>query len=132
MAGKDKLVVLWSICDHISTSATDTSSTKSPGTPSGGSILKQTSKTGGSSEKAADGPSIGPRGVYQGHEDTVEDVQFCPSRYQELITVQALVYVSCTNVMPLLIYLFCFQKSKCMLSWGPFIKAIFFFFGILI
>lgn len=81
ISGKDKLVVLWSIHDHISTSVTDPASTKSPGTPSGGSILKQTSKTSGSSDKVADGPSIGPRGVYQGHEDTVEDVQFCPSRY---------------------------------------------------
>lgn len=78
MAGKDKLVVLWSIQDHISASATEPSSTKAPGTPSGGSIIKPTSKTSGSS--VADDPSIGPRGVYQGHEDTVEDVQFCPSR----------------------------------------------------
>jgi len=75
IAGKDKLVVLWSIQDHITSSASDPA-TKSPG--SGGSIIK---KTGDGSDKATDGPSVGPRGIYQGHEDTVEDVAFCPSRY---------------------------------------------------
>lgn len=56
MAGKDKNVVLWSLQDHISAA-------------SGGSIIK-----------AAENPSIAPRGIFKGHEDTVEDVQFCPSR----------------------------------------------------
>lgn len=51
-AGKDKSVVLWSIQDHITTAGSN--------------------KTGGR--------SVGPRGVYHGHEDTVEDVAFCPSR----------------------------------------------------
>lgn len=60
-AGKDKSVVLWSIQDHITTAGTDS---KSPG-----SSIKQTG-----------GRSVGPRGVYHGHEDTVEDVAFCPSR----------------------------------------------------
>lgn len=78
MTGKDKSVVLWSIHDHISTLAADQGPTKSPG--SGGSKSKHTSKVGGANDKASDGPSIGPRGIYQGHEDTVEDVQFCPSR----------------------------------------------------
>lgn len=58
-------MVLWSIQDHISTLAAD--ATKPAG--SAGSIIK-----------SADNPSIGPRGIFQGHEDTVEDVQFCPSR----------------------------------------------------
>ncbi|KAL6005951.1 WD-40 repeat-containing protein msi4 [Asimina triloba] len=71
--GKDKLVVLWSIHDHISATATD--SAKSSGTPSGSSIIKQ-AKSG---DKVSESPSVGPRGIYQGHEDTVEDVQFCPS-----------------------------------------------------
>lgn len=62
-------MVLWSIQDHISTSAV-----------SGGSITKQNSKPGEGNDKTADGPSVGPRGVYIGHEDTVEDVAFCPSR----------------------------------------------------
>ena len=75
MAGKDKSVVLWSIQDHITTTATDP--TKSPG--SGGSIIKQ-NKPGEGNDKAADGPSVGPRGIFCGHEDTVEDVAFCPSR----------------------------------------------------
>lgn len=78
MAGKDKLVVLWSIHDHISTLASDSASMKSPG--SGGTNTKTAPKAVGSNYKPADSPSIGPRGVYNGHEDTVEDVQFCPSR----------------------------------------------------
>lgn len=78
MAGKDKSVVLWSIHDHISTLASDPAATKSPA--SGGSNTKSASKAGGSNYKRADSPSVGPRGVYLGHEETVEDVQFCPSR----------------------------------------------------
>nr|KJB54376.1 hypothetical protein B456_009G031600 [Gossypium raimondii] len=79
---KDKSVVLWSIQDHITTMATDP--TKSPG--SGGSIIKQ-NKPGEGNDKAADGPSLGPRGVFCGHEDTVEDVTFCPSSAQEFCSV---------------------------------------------
>ncbi|KAK8698509.1 hypothetical protein V6N13_114621 [Hibiscus sabdariffa] len=48
--GKDKLVVLWSIEDHIATS-------------SGGSIIK---KPGEGNDKADDGPSVGPRGIFCG------------------------------------------------------------------
>ncbi|XP_060189358.1 WD-40 repeat-containing protein MSI4-like isoform X1 [Lycium barbarum] len=70
--GKDKTVVLWSIQDHISTLAAD--APKSAG--SAGSIIK-----------SADNPSIGPRGIFQGHDDTVEDVQFCPSSSQEFCSV---------------------------------------------
>ncbi|KAF5481839.1 hypothetical protein F2P56_002459 [Juglans regia] len=77
--GKDKSVVLWSIQDHISATAT------SPG--AGGSIIKPNSKPGEGNDKAADGPSVGPRGVYLGHEDTVEDVAFCPSSAQEFCSV---------------------------------------------
>ncbi|KAJ9551169.1 hypothetical protein OSB04_015214 [Centaurea solstitialis] len=63
--GKDKYVVLWSIHDHISTLAGGDSTN-----PSGaaGSIIK-----------SADNASLGPRGIFQGHTDTVEDVQFCPT-----------------------------------------------------
>ncbi|GMY36308.1 WD-40 repeat-containing protein MSI4-like [Fagus crenata] len=73
--GKDKSVVLWSIQDHIS------------GSVSGGSIIKQNSKPGEGIDKTADGPSVGPRGIYIGHEDTVEDVAFCPSSAQEFCSV---------------------------------------------
>lgn len=69
MVGKDKCVVLWSVHDHISTLAVETASN-----------VKQGSKTGGNNTKATESPCIEPRGIYQGHEDTVEDVQFCPSR----------------------------------------------------
>ncbi|OVA01307.1 WD40 repeat [Macleaya cordata] len=75
--GKDKSVVLWSIQDHISASAVDQGSTKSPGS-------KTPSKVG---DKSSESPSIGPRGIYQGHDDTVEDVQFCPSSAHEFCSV---------------------------------------------
>jgi len=69
MVGKDKCVVLWSVHDHISTLAVEEAPT-----------VKQGSKSGGNNAKATESPTIGPRGIYQGHTDTVEDVQFCPSR----------------------------------------------------
>lgn len=73
--GKDKCVLLWSIQDHIS-AATEPSSAKASKTPS---------STHG--EKVPKTPKIGPRGVYKGHKDTVEDVQFCPSNAQEFCSV---------------------------------------------
>ncbi|KAK9734517.1 hypothetical protein RND81_04G144900 [Saponaria officinalis] len=76
--GKDKSVVLWSIHDHISTLATEPGSGKSNNS---GSNIK---KAGNGN---SDNPSIGPRGIYQGHEDTVEDVQFCPSSAQQFCSV---------------------------------------------
>lgn len=91
MAGRDKLVVLWSIQDHISSLAADPGPAKSPG--SGGSGLKNTSKVGGSNDKPIDSPTIGPRGTYQGHENTVEDVQFCPSRYVSLVAFRIMTHV---------------------------------------
>ncbi|TKY72798.1 WD-40 repeat-containing protein MSI4 [Spatholobus suberectus] len=77
--GKDKTVVLWSIEDHITSAATDSKS--------GGSIIKPNPKSGEGNDKTADGPSVGPRGIYCGHEDTVEDVTFCPSSAQEFCSV---------------------------------------------
>jgi len=79
IVGKDKSVVLWSIQDHVS-SLSDASAAKSPGSAS--SSGKQSTKTG--DEKISDSPKVGPRGVFQGHQDTVEDVQFSPSRYLSL------------------------------------------------
>ncbi|KAM3380098.1 WD-40 repeat-containing protein MSI4 isoform X1 [Capsicum galapagoense] len=73
--GKDKSVVLWSICDHVSTLATDQGDAKSPG--SGASNPKP----------SAEGPTVQARGIFQGHDDTVEDVQFCPSSAQEFCSV---------------------------------------------
>lgn len=73
--GKDKCVLLWSIHDHIS-AATEPSSAKASKTPSSAH-----------GEKVPKIPSIGPRGVYKGHKDTVEDVQFCPSNAQEFCSV---------------------------------------------
>lgn len=67
-------MLLWSIQDHISTLAAEPIS-ESPG--SGGSSVKHTSTVGGGN----DSPSIRPRSFFHGHEDIVEDVQFCPSRY---------------------------------------------------
>ncbi|KAL2332282.1 hypothetical protein Fmac_019863 [Flemingia macrophylla] len=74
--GKDKCVVLWSVHDHISTSAVEA-----------GSNDKQGSIIGGNNEKGAKSSSIGPRGIYEGHTDTVEDVQFCPSSVHEFCSV---------------------------------------------
>ncbi|CAI0387984.1 unnamed protein product [Linum tenue] len=79
--GKDKSVVLWSIQDHITSSASDPASGKSPGS-GGGSIIKRDGN-----DKAVDGPTVGPRGIYQGHDDTVEDVAFSPSSAQEFCSV---------------------------------------------
>ncbi|KAJ6704364.1 WD40 REPEAT FAMILY [Salix viminalis] len=83
--GKDKSVVLWSIQDHISTLAAGPGLSKSPG--SGGFTNKSASKAIGGNDKRTKSPSIGPRDVYQGHADTVEDVQFCPSSAQEFCSV---------------------------------------------
>ncbi|KZV58799.1 hypothetical protein F511_18636 [Dorcoceras hygrometricum] len=76
MAGKDKSVVLWSIHDHISSLAADQGTQKSPG-----------SKGSAVNGITADSPIIQPRGIFQGHEDTVEDVQFNPSSSQEFCSV---------------------------------------------
>ncbi|KAK4736153.1 hypothetical protein R3W88_010414 [Solanum pinnatisectum] len=74
--GKDKSVVLWSIHDHVSTLAgADQGETKSPGSGAG------------NSKPSAEGPTVQARGVFQGHDDTVEDVQFCPSSAQEFCSV---------------------------------------------
>lgn len=73
--GKDKSVVLWSIRDHVSTLAADQGDAKSPG--SGASNPKP----------SAEGPTVQARGIFHGHDDTVEDVQFCPSSAQEFCSV---------------------------------------------
>lgn len=70
--GKDKSVVLWSIQDHISTLATDGTASAEPA----GSIVKP-----------GDNSTVSPRGIFQGHSDTVEDVQFCPSSSQQFCSV---------------------------------------------
>ncbi|KAK7261720.1 hypothetical protein RIF29_28038 [Crotalaria pallida] len=58
--------------DHISTLAR------------GGSNAKQGSSY---SEKVEESRSIGPRGIYKGLEDTVEDVQICPSSEHKFCSV---------------------------------------------
>ncbi|XP_076954630.1 WD-40 repeat-containing protein MSI4-like [Bidens hawaiensis] len=71
---EDKSVVLWSIHDNTSTLATD-------------------SDADGKSPKATDdkpptkSPKFLARGVFQGHDDTVDDVQFCPSSAEEFCSV---------------------------------------------
>ncbi|KAM7255680.1 hypothetical protein ACFE04_008578 [Oxalis oulophora] len=77
--GKDKFVVLWSIQDHISSLAADPASFKSPS--------KIGSNVGANNGIPDGSPSIGPRGIYEGHGDTVEDVQFCPSSVHEFCSV---------------------------------------------
>ncbi|KAG8367241.1 hypothetical protein BUALT_Bualt16G0052100 [Buddleja alternifolia] len=70
--GKDKFVVLWSIQDHVSTLATDAT---------------QSAESASSIVKAADNSTVGPRGIFEGHSDTVEDVQFCPLSSQQFCSV---------------------------------------------
>ncbi|PKU76302.1 WD-40 repeat-containing protein MSI4 [Dendrobium catenatum] len=82
--GKDMSVVLWSIQDHISTLGV-ASDAKSLEASSGSSGGKQAAKAG--NNKSSDSPTVAPRGVYQGHEDTVEDVQFCPTSAEEFCSV---------------------------------------------
>ncbi|KAL3639766.1 WD-40 repeat-containing protein msi4 [Castilleja foliolosa] len=73
--GKDKSVVLWSIHDHISSLAADQGTHKSPGSKGVGANGKPESTT------------VQARGIFQGHEDTVEDVQFNPSSAMEFCSV---------------------------------------------
>ncbi|KAI4329156.1 hypothetical protein L6164_021449 [Bauhinia variegata] len=73
--GKDNCVILWSIHDHIATLS------------STGANVNQCPKGDGNNAKVSESPSIGPRGIYKGHTDTVEDVQFCPSSAQEFCSV---------------------------------------------
>ncbi|KAK1360270.1 WD-40 repeat-containing protein MSI4 [Heracleum sosnowskyi] len=80
--GKDKSVILWGIYDHISTLAADPRSTKSFET---GGI--KNSKGDRSDDAPSSSPSVQARGTFQGHEDTVEDVQFCPTSAQEFCSV---------------------------------------------
>ncbi|EPS70167.1 nucleosome/chromatin assembly factor group, partial [Genlisea aurea] len=74
--GKDKTVVLWSIHDHITSMAADQKTQKTPG-------YKSVVFNG----KSADGSKVQSRGIYRGHEATVEDVQFNPSSSQEFCSV---------------------------------------------
>ncbi|XP_052182469.1 WD-40 repeat-containing protein MSI4-like [Diospyros lotus] len=82
--GKDKSVVLWSIQDHISSLAADPGPSKSQFGVSG---VKSITKVGVGNDKPVESPTIGPRGTYLGHGDTVEDVQFCPSSAEEFCSV---------------------------------------------
>ncbi|KAL3511688.1 hypothetical protein ACH5RR_024405, partial [Cinchona calisaya] len=50
---------------------------KSPGP---GAAYNKISMVGGVEDKHVGGPRVHARGVFEGHKDTVEDVQFCPSR----------------------------------------------------
>ncbi|KAI3496285.1 hypothetical protein L1887_38642 [Cichorium endivia] len=60
-SGKDKLVVLWSIHDHIST------------------LVRDSTNPSGSIVKNSDSASLGPRGIIQRHTNTIKDVQFHPT-----------------------------------------------------
>jgi len=75
-AGRDQCVVLWSIEDHITSMQTPRS-----GTPSGGG-----SKQSGTAGCIADATHLYPRGIFKGHTNTVEDVQFRPSRWIKFLT----------------------------------------------
>jgi histone-binding protein RBBP4 len=66
-SGKDMCVVLWSIED-FTTAAKEPSPSK-PITP-----------TGSKQKGIADSTKVAPRGIFKGHTETVEDVQFHPTR----------------------------------------------------
>ncbi|XP_078152302.1 WD-40 repeat-containing protein MSI4-like [Carex rostrata] len=65
--GQDKSVVLWSIHDYITSLGL--------------------TESGSSSDITKDSPKLDSRGVFEGHDATVEDVQFCPSSAQEFCSV---------------------------------------------
>jgi hypothetical protein len=75
--GKDKLVLQWSIEDHITGIQEPYPSRAGTPTAGGG---RGSWTTGGGGSDLSDASSIAPRGVFKGHSDTVEDVQFRPSR----------------------------------------------------
>ena len=74
-AGRDQCVVLWSLEDHI-TSIQEQPPSRSA-TPTGGA--KSSGNAGGSVD-LSNATCVYPRGIFKGHTDTVEDVQFRPSR----------------------------------------------------
>jgi histone-binding protein RBBP4 len=77
-------VLQWSIEDHI-TGIQEPYPSRA-GTPTaGGGRGSWTTGAGGSD--LSDASSIAPRGVFKGHSDTVEDVQFRPSSMQEFCSV---------------------------------------------
>uniref|UniRef100_A0A0E0FRZ9 Histone-binding protein RBBP4-like N-terminal domain-containing protein n=1 Tax=Oryza nivara TaxID=4536 RepID=A0A0E0FRZ9_ORYNI len=75
--GKDKSVVWWSIQDHISALGDSSKTESSPGA----------SGSKGKTANDKDSPKVDPRGIFLGHDSTVEDVQFCPSSAQEFCSV---------------------------------------------
>jgi hypothetical protein len=82
-AGKDKLVLQWSIEDHITGIQEPYPSRAGTPTAGGG---RGSWTTGGGGSDLSDASSIAPRGVFKGHSDTVEDVQFRPSRLRATLT----------------------------------------------
>ncbi|KAL0441409.1 UNVERIFIED_CONTAM: WD-40 repeat-containing protein MSI4 [Sesamum radiatum] len=74
--GKDKSVVLWSIHDHVSSLAANRRAQQFPGS-------KDDAVTG----RTGYGSTVQARGIFQGHEDDVEDVQFNPSSAREFCSV---------------------------------------------
>nr|XP_018684678.1 PREDICTED: WD-40 repeat-containing protein MSI4-like isoform X2 [Musa acuminata subsp. malaccensis] len=79
--GRDNLVVLWCIRDHVS-SLTNTTSL---GVPMGSPSHMQS--VNASEDKISDSPTVAPRSIFHGHTDTVEDVQFCHFSPQEFCSV---------------------------------------------
>ncbi|XP_074578271.1 WD-40 repeat-containing protein MSI4-like [Curcuma longa] len=82
--GKDKLVVLWCINDHVS-SLLNSASTACFGLLNG-SLSYNHSKEA-TNLKISCTPTVAARAMFHGHVDTVEDVQFCPFSSQEFCSV---------------------------------------------
>ncbi|CAL9061141.1 unnamed protein product [Musa banksii] len=79
--GRDNLVVLWCIRDHVSSLANTTSLGVPMGSPS------HMQSVNASEDKISDSPTVAPRSIFHGHTDTVEDVQFCHFSPQEFCSV---------------------------------------------
>ncbi|GJX54102.1 WD40 repeat-containing protein MSI4-like protein [Tanacetum coccineum] len=95
--GKDKSVVLWSIHDHISTLATDSGN--------GGKSPKS-----GTDDKPTESPKIQARGIFKGHDDTVEDVQFCPSSLFEFCYLCGEVHKNSVVLVTILVLFYGMQE----------------------
>ncbi|KAL0341892.1 UNVERIFIED_CONTAM: Transmembrane 9 superfamily member 7 [Sesamum calycinum] len=85
--GKDKSVVLWSIHDHVSSLAANRRAQQFPGS-------KDDAVTG----RTGYGSTVQARGIFQGHEDDVEDVQFNPSRLKRLTVLTFIVLIGILSI----------------------------------
>ena len=93
--GRDRCVVLWSLQDHITSLQVSIAAypcIESVSAHTHVCIISACLLASGFQAPAADssagaGPTLQPRSLYRGHEDTVDDVQFRPSSADEFCSV---------------------------------------------